>query len=85
MRGVVNPVACVVEVLGGIILWTGRRLGTAAEADLKSLTGGKKIRFFFSQNSTNIQKHPQATSRVHFPPKIPFMQKFVATTNIFFC
>ena len=38
--GVAHPSVCVVAVAGGIILWTGRRLGTASEADLKSFEGG---------------------------------------------
>ena len=45
LREVVNPAACVVEVVGGIILWTGRRLGTASEANLKSFTKVTKVRF----------------------------------------
>ena len=46
LREVVNPAACVVEVVGGIFLWTGRRLGTASEANLKSFTKVTKVRFF---------------------------------------
>ena len=38
--GVAHPSVCVVAVAGGIILWTGRRLGSASEADLKSFGGG---------------------------------------------
>ena len=33
LREVVNPVVCVVEVVGGIILWTGKRLAIASEGD----------------------------------------------------
>ena len=60
LREVVNPAACVVEVVGGIILLTGRRLGTASEANLKSFTKVTKVRFFlhFRTFVTEfVQKH----------------------------
>ena len=46
-----------VAVAGGIILWTGRRLGTASEADLKSFGGRGKKFIFFSKFNKQAKTH----------------------------
>ena len=57
--GVEHPSVCVVAAAGGIILWTGRRLGTCFGSGFEVVwRGGKKIRFFLKiqQTSQNTRK-----------------------------
>ena len=80
--GVAHPSVCFVAVAGRIILWTGGRLGTPSEADLKSF-GGRVKNSFFPQNSTNKPKHTQATSKLRLSQTTTCVMKIRWYRNLF--